>query len=67
LIDTGADCNTISFELFQQLKGVELQPTNATLKAFTNHSIKARGTSELIVFVDELICGDKFFVIQAGM
>ena len=29
LIDTGSDCNTISYELFQTLRNVALQPTNA--------------------------------------
>ena len=40
LIDTGLDCNTISYDLFQQLKDVALQPTNAVLKSFTSHTTK---------------------------
>ena len=37
LIDTGSNCNTISYELFQTLNDVALQPTNAALRSFTSH------------------------------
>ena len=67
LIDTGSDCNTISNDLFDQLEGVALQPTNAILRLFTAHTTKPRGMCNSVVFVDELSCGDKFFVTQADL
>ena len=39
-IDSGADGNTISYELYKQLKGVELQKTTTTFKSFTGHKTK---------------------------
>ena len=62
LIDTSSDCNTISYDLFQMLKGVVVQPTNAIPKPFTSHTTKPKGVCNLVVHVDELSCGDKFFV-----
>ena len=67
LIDTGLDCNTISNKLFETLEGVALQPTNAILRLFTAHTTKPRGICNLVVFVDELSCGDKFFVTQSDL
>ena len=66
-IDSGADGNTISYELFQKLKNVHLKETNAMFKSFTGHTTKAQGVCELLLHVSELICGDKFFVTQVGM
>ena len=62
LIDIGLDCNTISKKIFETLEGVALQPTNAILKSFIAHTTKPRGICNLVVFVDELSCGGKFFV-----
>ena len=67
LIDTGSDCNTISEDLFDQLEGIALQPTNTILKLFTAHTTKPRGICNLVVYVDELSCGDKFFVTQSDL
>ena len=64
LIDTGLDCNTISKDLFEQLEGIALLPTNAILRSFTAHTTKPRGICNLVVFVDELSCENKFFVTQ---
>ena len=36
-IDSGADGNTISYELFQQLPYVRLKETKAMFKSFTGH------------------------------
>ena len=67
LIDTGSDCNTISNKLFETLEGVALQPTNAILRLFTTHTTKPRGICNLVIFVDELSCGDKFFVTHSDL
>ena len=66
LIDTRLDCNTISYELFQTLNDVALQPTNAILRSFTSHITQPKGVCNLSVHVERLNCrlncGDKFFV-----
>ena len=49
LIDMGLDCNTISQDKFDQLKGASLQPTNTILRSFTTHTIKPKGTSKLAI------------------
>ena len=41
-IDSGADGNTISYELFQQLTNVSLKETKAIVKSFTGHTTKAQ-------------------------
>ena len=66
-IDSGANGNTISHELYKQLKEVELHKTTTTFKSFTGHKTKPHGVCMLQVFVDELTCGDKFFVTQARL
>ena len=67
LIDTRLDCNTISYELFQTLNDVALQPTNAILRSFTSHITQPKGVCNLMVHVEQLSCGDKFFVTQTKM
>ena len=67
LIDTGLDCNTISYDLFQTLNDVALQPTNVVLRSFTSHITHPKGMCKLMVHVERLNCGDKFFVTQAEM
>ena len=52
LIDTGLDCNTISYELFQTLNDVALQPTNAVLRSFTAHTTQPKGVCKLMVHVE---------------
>ena len=66
-IDSGANENTISYELYKQLKGVELPKTTTTFKSFTSHKTKPHRVCMLHVFVDELSCGDKFFFTQVGL
>ena len=66
-IDFGADGNTISYELYTKLQGAQLTQTNVVFEAYTGHQTKALGCCKLNMFVNELICGDKFFVTQAGM
>ena len=67
LIESGSDCNTISNKLFETLEGVALQPKNAILRLFATHTTKPRGICNLVVFVDELSCKDKFFVTQSDL
>ena len=67
LIDTGLDCNTISYELFQTLHDVALQPTNAVLRSYTSHITQPKGVCKSMVHVERLSCRDKFFVTQFGM
>ena len=52
LIDTGSDCNTISYELFHTLNDVALQPTNAVLRSFTSHITQPKGVCKLMVHVE---------------
>ena len=66
-IDSGVDRNTISYELYKQLKGVELKETSTTFKLFTGHKTKLCGVCMLQVFVDELTYRDKFFFTQTGL
>ena len=66
-IDSGAYGNTISNELYKQLKDVELHETTTVLKLFSGHKTKPHGVCMLQVFFDELSCGDKFFVTQVGL
>ena len=66
-IDSGENGNTISYELYRQLKGVELHKTTTMFKSFTGQKIKPHGVCMLQVLVDELSYGDKFFVTQVGL
>ena len=62
LIDTGSDCNTIFYELFQTLIDVALQPSNVVLRSFTSHITQPKGVCNLMGHVERLRCRDKFFV-----
>ena len=62
LIDTWSKCNTISKYLFEQLEGIALIPMTIILRLFTTHTTKPREICNLVVYVDELSCEDKFFV-----
>ena len=66
-IDSGANGNTISYELYKQLKGVELHKIYTTFKSFTSQKIQPHGVCMLQVYVDELTCGNKFFFTQVGL
>ena len=66
-IDSGANGNTISYELYKRLKDVELHKTTTIFKSFTSHKRKPHGVCMLQVYIDELSCGDKFFVTQVGL
>ena len=46
-INSGADGNTISYELYKQLKGVELHKTTTTFKSFTGQKVKLHGVCVL--------------------
>ena len=67
LIDTASDCNTISNKLFGTLEGIALLPTNALMRSFTAHTTKPRGICNLVVYIDELSCEDKFFVTRSDL
>ena len=66
-IDSGANGNTMSYQFYKQLMGVELRDTTTMLKSFLGHKTRPHGFCMLQVFVDELSCGDKFFVTQVGL
>ena len=66
-IDSGDDGNTIFYELYKQLKGVELHKATTVFKSFIGHMTKPHEVCMLQVFVDELSCRDKFFVTQVGL
>ena len=66
-IDSEADRNTISYELYTKLQDAQLTQTDAVFEAYTSHQTKAFGCCALPMFVNEVTCGDKFFVTQAGM
>ena len=67
LIDIGSDCNTISKDLFDQLEGIGLLPTNAILRLFIAYTTIPRGICNLVVYVDDLSCRDKFFVTHLDL
>ena len=66
-LDTGADGNLISNKLYQQLQGIKLEKKPMKLQTFLGETIKPVGVCMLDLYVNELTCGDKFFVTQAGM
>ena len=66
-IDSGADGNTISYELFKQIKNLHLSDTDAVFRSYTGHMTRALGMCKLELNVSELICGDKFFVTLPDM
>ena len=61
-IDSKAYRNTISYELYKQLKGVELHKTTTMFKLFTGHKTKPRGVFIVQDFVDDLSCRVKLFL-----
>ena len=63
-LDTGADGNTISHELYACLKDIALQSTKTQFQAYTGHRALAFGICELNVLIQGLTCGDEFFVTQ---
>jgi hypothetical protein len=63
--DSGVNCNTISYKLLQQLGGYELQETQVLIKSFSGHCIQVQGSCVLSLFVDEVMCEDKFIVTQS--
>ena len=67
LIDTRLDCNTISYELFQQLNRYELQETQVLKNPFIGQCIQAHFAHLLSLFIDELMCKDMFMVTQSCM
>ena len=66
-IDSGADGDTDSYELYTKLQDTQLVQTNAVFQAYMGHQAKALGCCKLHMLVNELTCGDKFFIIQARM
>ena len=66
-IDSQANGNTISYELFQTLKNVNLIDIGDMFQAYTGHTIRAFGMCKLDLNVSELICKDKFFVTLPEM
>ena len=63
-IDFGADGNTISYELFTQLKNIELRETRVVFWSYIGHTVKALGMCSIQLCVSELICRDKFFITK---
>ena len=66
-LDTRADSNIMMYKLYQQLKFVSLDPTQTNIQTFIGKTIKLKGVCTLALFVNELMCGDKFIVTQMGM
>ena len=66
-LDTGADCNLISHDLYQKLAGVALSKIDRKLQTFTGQIIQPMGSCMLDLFANELTCGDNFIVTQEGM
>ena len=66
-IDSGADSNTILYELFRKLEDVKLIETDVVFQAYTGHTTRAFGMCKLDLNVSELICGEKFFVTLPEM
>ena len=66
-IDSKANGNTISYELFRKLKDVTLIKIDAVLQTYIGHTTRAFGMCKLELNVSELKCGDKFFVTLPEM
>ena len=66
-IDSGADGNTILYELFRKLEDVKLIEIDVVFQTYTGHTTKAFGMCKLDLNVSELICRDKFFVTLPEM
>ena len=56
-IDSGADGNTISYELYTKLQDAQLTQTDAIFEAYTCHQTKALGCCALRMFFNELNWG----------
>lgn len=63
-LDTGADGNTISFELFACLNNIQITQTKAQFKDYSGHVTPAFGVCTLMINVEGLTCGDEFFITQ---
>ena len=61
-LDTGADDNIISYELFACLNDVKLTPTLVHFKDYSRHLASSFGRCVIKMFVQGLTCGDEFFV-----
>jgi hypothetical protein len=48
-VDTGAECNVLSWKTYKQLNKTKLQKTKVTLKSFSGHKIKPKGKCPLLV------------------
>ena len=63
-LDTGADGNTISHELYACLNNVVISPTNTQFQDYIGHRAPAFGICDLKILIQGLTCGDEFFVTQ---
>ena len=61
-IDSRADGNTVSYELFKTLKDAHFKDINAMFQLYTSHTAQALGMCNLELNFSELVCRDKFFV-----
>ena len=61
-IDSGANCNTISYKFFQQLGGHKLHNSRVLIRSFMGQNIQVQGSCELPLFVDEIMYKDMFMV-----
>ena len=61
-LDSKADGNTISYELFKTLENIHLKDIDVVFQSYTGHMTQAFGMCKLDFNVSELIFGDKFFV-----
>ena len=61
-LDTGADDNIISYELFKCLNDIQLVPTSVHFQDYSGHLAPAFGCCVIKMFVQGLTCEDEFFV-----
>ena len=66
-LDTGADENTISYEVFACLNDVKLTPTKVHFKDYSGNLAPTLGRCVIKMFVQGLTSGDEFFVTHPNL
>ena len=66
-LDTGADDNIISYEVFACLNNVKLTLTKVHFKDYSKYLAPALGRCIIKMFVQGLTCGDEFFATHPNV
>lgn len=66
LVDSGADINSISYEVWEKLQKPVLTPSKTTVATFIGNQAGVEGYLELALFLNETNVQGKFFVMKPG-